>query len=658
MATTGVVVVLGLGVLRPNVAGADEPAANLSITETPPATSPVAGTTADWVFTVANAGPSQAVNVHGSDTLTEGLTFVSSSPAVCSSTGGVVSCDLPTLDAGTAVPITVTLKLDPAVPAGAVLYNTETVTSQTPDPDLADNTYGPVTSPPVVTQADLSWTMTASPPADGVLNPGDSFDYTLAVTNHGPSNARGVAVTDRLPGPLSFVSSTSGCTATGQDVACPTVASMAPGTTRSFTFTVKLDPGYTGDGSDLGNSGTVVSTTPPPPVDPTPPPPPTPAPRVSREVTAGLKFVPVDPVRVLDTRDGTGGVPSGKVAGGGTVSFPVMGGQVPAEARAVALNVTTTSVAGPGYATVWPHGEAMPATSSVNVSEPDETAANAAVVPVGQGGMLDMFTFESAHLVADLTGYWVSAGSTVDGRLQSVSAPTRLLDSRDGTGGKSGGAFAAGEQFDLQVTGSAVPAGATAAVMTVTYTNPTAPGYLTLWPSGSARPVVSTTNPNGSGDIRSNLAIVKIGAAGQISVFSYQPSDVVIDVVGYFGNDPSGRGLFTPMSPHRIEDSRQAGQAFGRIGAGETATLPFDKLVPPAATTVIYNLTATQTVSAGFLTAFANGQPRPLASSVNWSGPDQSRAAFNGSALGAGRAVNHFAYSDTDVIIDLAGWFT
>jgi hypothetical protein len=324
----------------------------------------------------------------------------------------------------------------------------------------------------------------------------------------------------------------------------------------------------------------------------------------------------------------------------------------------VALNVTTTSVDGPGYATVWPHGEAMPATSSVNASEPGETAANAAVVPVGEAGMLDMSTFESAHLVADLTGYWVSAGSTVDGRLQSVSTPTRLLDTRDGTGGKDGGTFAAGEQFDLQVTGSAVPAGATAAVVTVTYTNPTAPGYLTLWPSGGARPVVSTTNPNGRGDIRSNLAIVKIGDGGRISVFSYQPSDVVIDVVGYFGNDPSGHGLFTPMSPHRVEDSRQPGQAFGRIGAGQTATLPFDKLVPPAATTVIYNLTATQTVSGGFLTAYGNGQPRPLASSVNWSGPDQSRAAFNGSALGAGRAVNQFAYSDADVIIDLAGWFS
>jgi len=652
------VALAAVALFTPAAANAADASADVSIVETPPATSPIAGATAEWSFTVSNAGPDDAVNVRGSDTLPVGLAMVSSSPPICSQAGQVVSCDVPSVAKNSAVPITVTLVLDPAVPAGVVLQNTATITSDTSDPNLANNTFGPVSAPPVATQADLSWTMTASPPADGVLDPGDSFDYTITVTNHGPSNARDVAVTDWLPSPLSFVSSAAGCTASGQDVTCPTVGSMAPAATRSFRFTVKLDPAYTGDGSDLGNMGSVVTTTPPPAADPTPPPAPTPPPPLGSQGAGGLKFVPVDPVRVLDTRDGTGGVPAGKVAPGGVVSFPVIGGQVPADAKAVALNVTTTSVDGPGYATVWPHGEAMPATSSVNVSDAGEAAANAAVVPVGQGGMLDMSTFEGAHLVVDLTGYWVPAGSTIDGRLHSVSTPTRVLDTRDGTGAKPGGAFAAGEQFDLQVTGGEVPATATAAVVTVTYTAPGAPGYLTLWPAGGARPTVSTTNPNGPGDIRSNLAIVKIGAGGKVSVFSYQPSDVVIDVVGYFGDNASGHGLFTPMSPHRVEDSRLAGQPFGRIGDGQTATLAFDHLVPAAATTVIYNLTATQTAAGGFLTSYAAGQPRPLASSVNWSGPDQNRAAFNGSALGAGRGVDQFAYSATDVIVDLAGWFT
>jgi uncharacterized repeat protein (TIGR01451 family) len=648
---TALVGVVGFGVLNPPAASAADGAADVSVVETPPATSPIAGTTADWWFQISNNGLADALNVRGSDELPrDGLTLVSASGADCAQAGLVISCDVGTIPRQGSVLVRVTLALDPAIPAGIPLKNTARITWDTGVPI---ETTGEVF---VATQADLSWTTTASPPADGVLDPGDSFNYTVAVTNHGPSNAWNVAVSDHLPAPLSFVSSTSGCGAAGPDVTCPTVASMAPGTTQSFTFTARLDAAYTGDGSDLGNGGSVFTTTPSPANDPTPPPAPT-APPPLATAAAGLKFVPVDPVRVLDTRDGTGGVPIGKVAAGGMVSFPVVGGAVPAEAKAVALNVTTTAVDGPGYATVWPHGQAMPATSSVNVSEAGETAANAAIVPVGQSGMLDMSTFEGAHLVVDLTGYWVPAGSTIDGRLHSVAAPTRLLDTRDGTGDKPGGAFAAGEQFDLQVTGAAVPADATAAVLTVTYTGPTAPGYLTLWPAGGGRPTVSTTNPNGSGDIRSNLAIVKLGAGGKVSVFSYQSSDVVIDVVGYFSADSSGHGLFTPMSPHRVEDSRQAGQPFGRIGGGDTATLAFDRLVPAAATTVIYNLTATQTAAGGFLTTYAAGQSRPLASSVNWSGPDQNRAAFNGSALGAGRGVDNYAFSATDVIVDLAGWF-
>ena len=62
-------------------------------------------------------------------------------------------------------------------------------------------------------------------------------------------------------------------------------------------------------------------------------------------------------------------------------------------------------------------------------------------------------------------------------------------------------------------------------------------------------------DPNGSGDIRSNFAIVKLGVGGEVSVFSYQSTDVIIDLVGYFSNDSSGHGLFTPMTPHRVEDS-------------------------------------------------------------------------------------------------------
>jgi uncharacterized repeat protein (TIGR01451 family) len=538
---------------------------------------------------------------------------------------------------------------------------TANVVADTPVPTPPPPTALPPLGPPL---ADLAWTKVATPPAGGALHPGDTFTYTVAVTNNGPSVASQVVVTDPLPPPLTFVSSVTGCSS---GVTCPSIASLAPGATQSFSFVVRLDAAYTGDGSDLANSAAVTSSTASPQPDPTPPPLPTPAPPLAPlspvppplppPGPAGLKFVPVDPVRVLDTRDGTGGVPVGRLAAGDDLSFPVTGGEVPAGAKAVALNLTTALAAGAGYATVWPTGAPMPATSNVNVSTMGETAANAAVVVVGAGGKVSASTFEAADLVADLTGYWIEPGATTDGRFFAVPTPTRLLDTRSGVGGKST-PFGAGERYDLSVTGSVVPAGATAVALTVTYVNPTAPGYLTLWPAGANQPTVSTANPGEPDDIRSNLAIVKTGTGGKVSVFSSQPTGVVVDVVGYVAEGTSTHGLFTPLAPHRVEDSRRPGAPFERIGAGRAATLSFDSLVPTEAVLVLANVTATDTAAGGFLTASASGTTRPLASSVNWSGPDQSRAALTGAALGAGRAVQYYVETETDVVIDLAGWFS
>jgi uncharacterized repeat protein (TIGR01451 family) len=636
------------------------------------------GDTFDDTVTVVN-GPAEATNVDVIDLVVGPLLFVGSTSGCFEQDPGLVVCPtIPSMPANTSQSLTFTLRLDPGYTGnGSDLSVNANVLADTPVPTPPAPTTLPRLGPPI---ADLSWTKTAIPPPAGTIGPGDSFAYRITVTNHGPSTASNVVVSDALPKALTFVSSSSGCTS---GVTCPAIGSLAPGQSPSFSFTVRLDPGYRGDGSDLSNRAVVSSSTGPVVPDPTPPPAPTPPPPlVLPEVpgpppstapppppstapptaappsspSEGLKFVAVDPVRILDTRDGTGGVATGQVSAGGELTFPVTGGVVPAGAKAVALNVTATLVGGPGYATVWPAGAPRPPTSNVNVSVDGETAANAAVVPVGAAGEVSLYTFEAAHLVVDLTGYWIEPGSTTDGRFFPIPAPTRVLDTRTGTGGKPT-PFVAGERYDVAVTRSGVPVDATAVAVTVTYTGPTAAGYLTLWPAGGVQPAVSTANPNGPGDIRSNLALVKIGAGGKVSVFSYQPTDVVIDVVGYVGTGTGSHGLFTPVPPRRVEDSRHPGAPFGRIGAGQTATLSFDSVVPPEATTVLVNVTATDTMAGGFLTAYASGVLRPLASSVNWAGPDQSRAAVTGAGLGAGRAVQYFAETETDVVVDLAGWF-
>ncbi|MET9699936.1 DUF11 domain-containing protein [Streptomyces sp. NPDC006529] len=92
----------------------------------------------------------------------------------------------------------------------------------------------------------------------------ETFDYIVTVTNRGPSTARQVRVTDRLPASLEFVSSRDGCTASGTTAVCGPLATLAPGGTHAWMITVRLAPGYEGDGSDIVNEAVVDAATPDP----------------------------------------------------------------------------------------------------------------------------------------------------------------------------------------------------------------------------------------------------------------------------------------------------------------------------------------------------------------------------------------------------------
>jgi hypothetical protein len=57
-------------------------------------------------------------------------------------------------------------------------------------------------------------------------------------------------------------------------------------------------------------------------------------------------------------------------------------------------------------------------------------------------------------------------------------------------------------------------------------------GYLTLWPQGSVRPVVSTLNAY-NGEITSNMAIVPTSNT-EISAFADDNTYLILDISGYF----------------------------------------------------------------------------------------------------------------------------
>ncbi|MFF1414455.1 hypothetical protein ACFVX6_32485 [Streptomyces sp. NPDC058289] len=122
----------------------------------------------------------------------------------------------------------------------------------------------------------------------------------------------------------------------------------------------------------------------------------------------GSTFSSGTPVRLLDTRDGTGARP-GAVGSGGLVSLQVAGVEgVPAQGvTAVVLNVTVTNPTSDSHLIVHPHGAARPNVSNLNFTA-GKTVSNLVVVPVVDGRVTFFNNSGSVDVIADLNGYFTS----------------------------------------------------------------------------------------------------------------------------------------------------------------------------------------------------------------------------------------------------------
>ena len=193
-----------------------------------------AGTTFDYTLSVTNAGPSSAANVVVADTLPAEVTFVSANGTgwSCSESAGTLSCTRSSLAVGAAPVITATVT---APTQGTTLSNTVTVAADTPDPNTTDNTATESTVVTVFADLMASTTDSIDPVAVGA-----TFDYTLSVTNAGPSSAANVVVTDTLPADVTFVSATGmgwSCSESAGTLSCAR-DSLAPGAAPDITATV------------------------------------------------------------------------------------------------------------------------------------------------------------------------------------------------------------------------------------------------------------------------------------------------------------------------------------------------------------------------------------------------------------------------------------
>ena len=376
------------------------------------------------------------------------------------------------------------------------------------------------------------------------------------------------------------------------------------------------------------------------------------------------EFVSVDPARLLETRTDQGGqrgYTGSRPNGGQEIQLQVTGvagSMIPSDATTAFLNVTAVNTAADGFITVYPCGTPRPTASSFNPLAGTITH-NLVAARIGAGGKVCIYTSSSTDLLADVTGYHPSTAAYVP------SQPERLLETRTteagGQKGYAGPKPVDGQVITLDVTGigtAMVPNDAKAVLLNVTAVNSSDAGWITVYPCGTPRPNTSNVNLI-AGVVRANLVAAKVGTGGNVCLFVSRGTDVVADLQGYA---PAG-STFVATMPERVLETRVADGRINYTGpkpiAGQIIELKVTGFgttqIPDDAGTVLLNVTVTESATDGFITVYACGTPRPLASNINLTGlvtPNLVAAK-----VGAGGRVCIFTSNETHLVADISGYF-
>jgi hypothetical protein len=246
---------------------------------------------------------------------------------------------------------------------------------------------------------------------------------------------------------------------------------------------------------------------------------------------SGLAFYPATPCRVIDTRSADGPF-GGPILGGGTsrtVPIRTSSCGLPATAVAYSLNMTVVPDGRLDFLTTWPTGSLQPWVSTLN--DPTGTVvANAAIVPGGASGSIDVFVTQQTHLIIDVNGYF--APPTAGGLLFYGLPGCRVVDTRNPNGPFGGPALSGQRNFNIAAADCGVPATAQAYSLNATVVPQGLLGYLSLWSAGLPQPLVSTLNSYDATMV-SNAAIVPT-STGAISAYSSSTTDLILDLNGVF----------------------------------------------------------------------------------------------------------------------------
>ena len=385
-------------------------------------------------------------------------------------------------------------------------------------------------------------------------------------------------------------------------------------------------------------------------------------------VADSSELVAVNPARLMETRAGETTV-DGQFNGigarqAGTVTELQVGGRggVPSNVKAVMLNATVTQANGAGFLTAFPCNSPRPNASNLNFGA-GQTVAAAIATKLSPDGKVCLFTNVGAQVIIDANGYAPASSS------YSSLNPVRLMESRAGVPPTIDGQFnnlgilPAGSTTRLTIGGrGGIPGNAKAASLNLTVTQPAGPGFVTTYPCGTTRPNASTVNFVADQTV-ANSVVAQLGTGGQVCLYTSAATHLIVDAGGFYPANSS----FTALSPARLLETRTGGNAtfdgrYRGIGRRSASTITSVLVstrggVPINASAVLVNITATEPSSAGFVTVYPCGIPRPAASNLN---VEAGQTAANSvvTRIGANGMVCVFSNISTHLVLDVTGGVT
>ena len=324
---------------------------------------------------------------------------------------------------------------------------------------------------------------------------------------------------------------------------------------------------------------------------------------------------------------------------GTTTEFTVAGvAGVPADASAVALNLTAVSPRTSGYLTADPCGGTLPIVSNLNFV-PDQTVASAAIVPVGANGKVCVYQSADSHVLVDLNGAFAADSDFI------ALAPARAIDTRSGQPPAA--------RVPLVVHLGAIagaPTGAFTAVVNLTVVGGSVASGAALYPCNAAPPAqpARTIAP---GVVQNLMMVAATDDNGDVCVTVSSPAHVLVDLFGAF---PLGAS-FHALVPQRLLDTRGGYPLFGATPRTQQVAGLGGVPGSPLPSGAVLTLTLLNPAGPGWATIYPCATGQPNTSMINVvSNREQTNAVIP--AIDGAGTVCLYSSTTSHVLVDVSGW--